>query len=77
MKRLNPEQIQLLKDELTVELSEWLMGKYGYSPTEAIDILYTSETFECLQNTSTGFYYQSLGYVASFLENEISKAVFC
>lgn len=77
MKRLNPEQIQLLKDELTVELSEWLMEKYGYSPTEAIDILYTSETFECLQNTSTGFYYQSLGYVASFLENEISKAVFC
>lgn len=76
MTKLQPEQIQMLKDELTVELTEWLMEKYGYSPTEAIDILYTSETFECLQNTATGFYYQSLGYVASFLENEISKAVF-
>lgn len=77
MTNLNPEQIQMLKDEHTVELTEWLMEKYGYSPAEAIDILYTSETFECLQNSSTGFYYQSVGYVASFLENEISKAVFC
>lgn len=53
------------------------MEKYGYTPSEAIDVLYTSETFECLQNTATGFYYQSVGYVASFLENEISKAIFC
>ena len=77
MTRLNAQQIQMLKDELTVELTDWLMEKYGYTPSEAIDVLYTSETFECLQNTVTGFYYQSVGYVASFLENEISKAVFC
>ena len=77
MTRLNTEQIQLLKDELTVELTEWLMEKFCYSSTEAIDVLYTSETFDRLQNTSTGFYYQSVGYIASFLENEITRAVFC
>ena len=77
MTQLNSEQIQLLKDELTVELTEWLMEKFGYSSTEAIDVLYTSETFDRLPNTSTGFYYQSVGYIASFLENEITRAVFC
>ena len=52
MTRLNTEQIQLLKDELTVELTEWLMEKFGYSSTEAIDVLYTSETFDLLRFTA-------------------------
>ena len=32
-----------------------------------------SETFERLQDTATGFYYQSAGYVYSFLLNELKK----
>lgn len=66
-----------MKDELTVELVGWLIDNYSYSPSEAMDVLYTSTTFDRLQNTDTGFYYQSLGYVASFLKNEVEKAVFC
>ena len=31
MIRLNAEQIQMMKDELTVELADWLMETYGYS----------------------------------------------
>ena len=76
MTRLNEQQIEIMKDELAVELVDWLMKTYGYSATEALDILYTSETFDRLQNSSTGFYYQSAGYVASFLQNEVEKAVF-
>ena len=53
------------------------METYGYSPKESLDVLYASDTFERLQNTATGFYFQSVGYVASFLKNEIEKAVFC
>ena len=43
---------------------------------EALDVLYTSETFERLQDTATGFYFQSVGYVSSFLKNEVENATF-
>ena len=73
MTRLNEQQIEIIKDEL----ADWLMETYGYTSAEALDILYTSETFDRLKNSATGFYYQSVGYVASFLQNEVEKAVFC
>ena len=72
--RLQPEQIQLLKDELTVELAGFLVDDFQLSPQEAIEMLYTSETFERLQDNNTGLYYQSAGYVYSFLQNEIKNA---
>ena len=73
-RRLQPEQIQLLKDELTVELAGFLVDDFQLSPQEAIEMLYTSETFERLQDNNTGLYYQSAGYVYSFLQNEIKNA---
>ncbi len=69
--RLTSEQIQLLKDDLCVELAGFLMDDFHYTPEEAIDALYTSETFERLQDNNTGLYYQSAGYVYSFLQNEL------
>ena len=72
--RLTPEQIQLLKDELATELASFLVDDFQLTPQEAIDMLYTSETFERLQDNATGLYYQSAGYVYSFLQNEIRKA---
>ena len=74
MKRLTAEQIQLLKDDLCVELAGYLVDDYHYSPEEAIEVLYTSETFERLQEDETGFYYQSPGYIYSFLQNELKRA---
>ena len=71
---LTKKQIQVMKDDLTVELAGYLVDDYHYAPQEAIDVLYTSETFERLQDNSTGFYYQSPGYVYSFLQNEINTA---
>ena len=52
--RLTPEQIQLMKDELTTELVGYLLDDYHYTPEEAIDVVYTSETFERLQDDATG-----------------------
>jgi len=76
-KRLNPDQIQLMKDELSTEIAEFLVDDFHYSVEEAIEILYTSETFERLQDDSTGLYYQSAGYVYSFLLNELKTAKVC
>lgn len=72
--RLTPEQIQLLKDELSTELAGYLLDDYQLTPQEAIEKLYTSETFERLQDDTTGLYYQSPGYVYSFLQSEIQEA---
>jgi hypothetical protein len=72
--RLTKEQIQLLKDDLCVELAGYLVDDFHYTPEEAIDVLYTSETFDRLQDDDTGLYYQSAGYVYSFLQNELTKA---
>ncbi|MBQ4294056.1 MAG: hypothetical protein II755_00540 [Prevotella sp.] len=57
-----------------MDLASFLVDDYHYSPQEAIDVLYTSETFERLQDDDTGLYYQSPGYVYSFLQNELKKA---
>ena len=71
---LTKEQIQLMKEDLCVELAGHLVDEYHYAPQDAIDVLYTSETFERLQDDSTGLYYQSPGYVYSFLQNELNTA---
>ncbi len=70
-KKLTTEQIQLMKDELCTELAGYLVDDYHYSLEEAIDVLYTSVTFERLQDDATGLYYQSPGYVYSFLQSEL------
>ena len=72
--KLTPGQKQLLKDELSVEIAGFLIDDYKFSPEEAIDVLYTSETFDRLQDDATGLYYQSPGYVYSFLQNELKTA---
>lgn len=71
---LTTKQIQLLKDEICTELAEYLVDDLHISAQEAIDVLYTSETFERLQDNATGLYYQSSGYVYSFLQNELKQA---
>ena len=71
---LTKEQIQLMKDVLCTEFAGYIVDDYHYNPQEAIDVLYTSETFERIQDNSTGLYYQSPGYVYSFLKNELTTA---
>ena len=69
---LTPQQIQIMKDDLSIELVEMLIDEFHYSPQKALDVLYTSDTFERLQDDETGLYYQSAGYVYSFLSDEIN-----
>ena len=43
--------------------------------TPTFTIWYNSDTFARLQNEQTGFYYQSSGYVYSFLQNEMQLGI--
>lgn len=59
-----------MKEDMTADLAQILIEEYDYSMEQALDIVYNSKTFRHLQNTATGFYYQSVGYVFSWLEEE-------
>lgn len=72
--KLTSKQIQLMKDELCTELAGLLMDDLHCSPEQAVDVLFTSDTFERIQDSETGLYYQSAGYVYSFLKNELQTA---
>ena len=70
--KLSEGQIKMMQEDMYAELIQLLMEKYGYTLEKAMDALYNSETFARLQDANTGLYYQSPGYVYSFLNSELS-----
>lgn len=71
--KLTKDQIEIMKEDQSAELIDLLMKNRQYSLDQAMDVLYNSETFSRLEDDNTGFYYQSPGYVYSYLDEEISK----
>ena len=55
------------------DLAVMLIGKYNVTLAEALDILYNSETYEKLQDSRTGLYFQSPVYVFDFLVRELEQ----
>ena len=70
--KLSEGQIKMMQEDMYAELIQILMKEYGYSLEKAMDTLYNSDTFARLQDANTGLYYQSPGYVYSFLNSELS-----
>lgn len=69
--KLTSSQIKIMQEDMYAELIQLLIEKHGYTVEKAMDILYNSDTFARLQDANTGLYYQSPGYVYSFLNNEL------
>ena len=67
-------EFQNMKEEIVKDLIVRLMEERSLSMTEAFDAVYTSRLFEKLSNPKTGLYFQSSGYVYSFLQNELKTA---
>lgn len=61
-----------MKEDMSAELIALLMKNWHYSMDEAMDVLYNSDTFSRLEDKSTGLYYQSPGYVYSYLNTELT-----
>ena len=72
--KLSAGQIKMMQEDMYADLIQILMEEYGYTLEKAMETLYNSETFARLQNADTGMFYQSPGYVYSFLANEL---IFC
>ncbi len=65
--------IQYMNECMMRDLAMMLIKKYNVSLSEALDVLYNSETFEKLQDERTGLYFQSPVYVFDFLQKELSR----
>lgn len=61
-----------MQEDMYAELIQMLMDGYGYTLEKAMETLYNSDTFARLQDANTGLYYQSSGYVYSFLVSELN-----
>ncbi|BBA29403.1 hypothetical protein [Prevotella melaninogenica] len=68
--KLTDEQIDIMKEDVCAELIALLMKDRHCTMSEAIDMLYNSDTYSRIQDQSTGLYYQSPGYIYAFLKQE-------
>ena len=66
---------EYMKESLATELVELLIDEYKITMTEALDILYFSDTYKKLCDINTGLYFQSVLYVYSYLKKEITTGV--
>lgn len=68
---LTEGQIQCMKEDMTVALAQILIEEQHYSMEDALSAVYNSVTFRNLQKSSTGYYYQSAGYLYDELQTEL------
>ena len=57
---------------MTIALAQILIEEQHYTMEDALSAVYNSITFRNLQNTATGYYYQSTGYLYNDLQTELS-----
>ena len=68
---VTPAEFRYLKETLSKDLIALLMERKGMSMEEAFRCYYDSATFQKISNPETGLFYQSPGYVYSYLEEEL------
>lgn len=62
-------------EHVAADLIKLLVEKQGMTFADAVDTLYTSDTYTKLSNPRTGLYFQSPNYVYSYLEHELATGV--
>ena len=60
-----------MKEKIVKDLIARLMDEGDLSLQQAFDAVYTSRLFEKLSNPKTGLFFQSSGYVYSYLTEEL------
>ena len=71
--KVSEAEFQNMKEDIVKDMISWLMDERGLSIQEAFDVVYTSRLFEKLNDPKTGLYFQSSGYVYSFLKDELDS----
>ncbi len=70
---VTPAEFRYLKETLSKDLIALLMERKGMSMYDAFRCYYASDTFQKISNPKTGLYFQSPGYVYSYLEEEFKS----
>ena len=66
-------QFRYLKEALSKDLIAMLMERKNMSMEEAFRYYYASDTFKKISDSNTGLFFQSPGYVFSYLEDEAAE----
>ena len=61
-----------MREAMAADLAELLAKEFDMSVAEALDALYSSDTYAKLSNPDTGLYFQSTQYVYSYLKDELT-----
>ena len=72
MMRVSEKEFQFLTEGITSDIIQLLMDRKHYSLPQAVDVVYNSSIYSALLRYSTGLYFQSPGYIYSYLEKEIT-----
>lgn len=62
---------EYMKEAMATDLAEMLVEDYRMTAADALDTLYSSETYQKLSDSATGLYFQSPKYVYSYLKHEL------
>lgn len=69
--KVSQAEFQNMKEEIVKDMISRLMEERRLSLQQAFDVVYTSRLFEKLSNPKTGLFFQSSGYVYSYLIEEL------
>lgn len=64
-------EFEYLIEGIVKDLTILLMKKNSFDMLKALDVIYTSETFKKIKDSSTSLYYQSSAYVYEILKEEL------
>lgn len=68
---ISQEDFRWMVEGMTADLIRLLMERDGYTMPEAFSVVYGSATYRALLHPESHFYYQSPGYVYSYLKTEL------
>ena len=66
------EETKFLLMSLVDKMVYLVMNEYKLSMSQALDLVYTSETYSHIEDLETGLYYQSAAYNFNLLKHEIA-----
>lgn len=66
------EEKKFLLMSLVDKMVYLVMNEYKMSMSQALDLVYTSETYSKIEDLETGLYYQSAAYNFNLLKHEIA-----
>ncbi len=69
--KVSQAEFQSMKEEIVKDLITRLIEERDLSMEQAFDAVYTSRLFEKLSDPKTGLFFQSSGYVYSYLTEEL------